>query len=130
MEQNDSNINKNINNNNESISDSQKPFVPIEDINMINNLQNEEKNEIKSDEKSDLILKNIEKNQSDADSISLSGVESNSVKSSNNNIKITKKKKVLYEQSKKQIEPYQIGLIKTINDIEEIVKRKKLQNEE
>ena len=123
MEQNDSNINKNINNNNESISDSQKPFVPIEDINMINNLQNEEKNEIKSDEKSDLILKNIEKNQSDADSISLSGVESNSVKSSNNNIKITKKKKVLYEQSKKQIEPYQIGLIKTINNIEEIVKK-------
>ena len=45
------------------------------------------------------------------------------MKSSNNNIKITKKKKVLYEQSKKQIEPYQIGLIKTINNIEEIVRK-------
>ena len=120
--QNEQNIDKN---NNESISDSQKPFIPIENINMIQELKDEEKNEMKSDDKIDLLLKNIDKSQSNVDSISLSGEESSSVKSNNNNINSTikKKKKVLYEQSKKEIEPYQIELLRTINNIEEIVRK-------
>ena len=60
---------------------------------MIQELKDEEKNEMKSDDKIDLLLKNIDKSQSNVDSISLSGEESSSVKSNNNNINSTIKKK-------------------------------------
>ena len=114
MEPNESPIKSN---NNESIADSQKPFVGIDNINNIIN-------DIKIDGK-EVVQKEQNSNQVEEDQVSLS-VESDSNKS-NKEINTKKKKKVLYEASKKQLEPYQKNMIITIKNIEEMVKNNEKQ---
>ena len=94
------NENNDNNKNNESNLESQKPFLPIENINQIN-----------GEEKKELILNGMESNQSE-DFISLSA-ENNS----NHSLDLLNTK-LLYEQSKKQLEPYQSKMIYTIKNIE------------
>ena len=114
MEPNESPIKSN---NNESIADSQKPFVGIDNINNIIN-------DIKIDGK-EVVQKEQNSNQVEEDQVSLS-VESDSNKS-NKEINTKKKKKVLYEASKKQLEPFQKNMIITIKNIEEMVKNNEKQ---
>ena len=116
METNESPIKSN---NNESIADSQKPFVGI---NNINNIINDIKIEGKDKE---LVQKEQNSNQVEEDQVSLS-VESDSNKSNKEN-NAKKKKKALYEASKKQLEPYQKNMIITIKNIEEMVKNNEKQ---
>ena len=110
MEQNETesvlNNNDNINdyNNNGNNLESQKPFMPIENLNQIND-----------DEKKELILNGLESNKSE-DFISLSA-DTNSNKS----VELLNARS-LYEQSKKQLEPYQSKMLFTIKNIEEMVK--------
>ena len=110
MEQNEKeselNNNDNINdyNNNGNNLESQKPFMPIENLNQIND-----------DEKKELILNGLESNKSE-DFISLSA-DTNSNKS----VELLNARS-LYEQSKKQLEPYQSKMLFTIKNIEEMVK--------
>jgi hypothetical protein len=110
MEQNEKesviNNNDNINeyNNNGNNLESQNPFMPIENLNQIND-----------DEKKELILNGLESNKSE-DFISLSA-ETNSNKS----VELLNARS-LYEQSKKQLEPYQSKMLFTIKNIEEMVK--------
>jgi len=119
METNESPIKSN---NNESIADSQKPFVGIDNINNINNMINDIKIEGK-----EVVNKEQNSNQVEEDQVSLS-VESDSNKSNQENNNATKKKKkVLYEASKKQLEPYQKNMIITIKNIEEMVKNNEKQ---
>ena len=100
-----------IKNNDESKSESQKAFLPVDTVENIEQIQTDDKNE--------LLLKDLEANQSDEEeNISLS-VDTHSNKSTLNN-KINTK--LLYEQSKKQLEPYQSKMIYTIKNIEEMVK--------
>ena len=111
MDANESGINNNENN--ESLTESQKQFLPIENIDKINN--------DKEDKKKKLILNDDlnENHSEEEDFISLSA-ETNSNKSSERNKKINSK--LLYEQSKKQLEPYQNKMIYAIKNIEEMVK--------
>ena len=100
-----------IKNNDESKSESQKAFLPVDTVENIE--------QIPTDDKNELLLKDLEANQSDEEeNISLS-VDTHSNKSTLNN-KINTK--LLYEQSKKQLEPYQSKMIYTIKNIEEMVK--------
>ena len=111
MEPNESGINNNNNNNNdESLSKSPKTILPMEAIENIN--------QIKTDMNNKLLLNDLEGNQSEEDYISISG-ETNSNRSSLNH-KLNSK--LLYEKSKKQLEPYQSKMIYTIKCIEEMVK--------
>ena len=97
-----------INNNNNDESISQKQFLPIENI-----------DQIKTDGEHKLTLDDLGANHSEEDYVSLSG-ETNSNKSSQNNNIFNSK--LLYEKSKKQLEPYQSKMIYTIKSIEEMVK--------
>ena len=100
-----------IKNNDESKSETQKAFLPVDTVENIE--------QIPTDDKNELLLKDLEANQSDEEeNISLS-VDTHSNKSTLNN-KINTK--LLYEQSKKQLEPYQNKMIYTIKNIEEMVK--------
>ena len=106
MEQNEkeSELNNNDNINDYNNLESQKPFMPIENLNQIND-----------DEKKELILNGLESNKSE-DFISLSA-DTNSNKS----VELLNARS-LYEQSKKQLEPYQSKMLFTIKNIEEMVK--------
>ena len=106
MEQKESNVN-----NNESISETHKAFSPKETVENLNQIQKDNKNE--------LILNDIDANQSDEDFISISA-DTHSNRSSENDKKINSK--LLYEQSRKQLEPFQSKMIYTIKNIEEMVK--------
>ena len=110
MEQKESNVN-NYDNNNDGFSENPKPFSPKETLENLNQIQTENKKE--------LILNDIDVNQSEEDFISISA-ETHSNRSSENDNKINSK--LLYEQSKKQLEPYQSKMIYTIKNIEEMVK--------
>ena len=116
MEPNESPIKSN---NNESIADSQKPFVGIDNI---NNIINDIKIEGKDKE---LVQKEQNSNQVEEDQVSLSVDSDSNNSNKENNVK--KKKKVLYEASKKQLEPYQKNMIITIKNIEEMVKNNEKQ---
>ena len=101
--ENESDINNNYNENGSNL-EYQKPFMPLENINQIND-----------EDKKELMLNGMESNQSE-DFVSLSA-ESNSKKSFD-----LLNAKLLYEKSKKQLEPYQSKMIYTIKNIEEMVK--------
>ena len=106
MDNNESGINKETINNDDSEMTSQKIFKSIENIDQINA------------EEKDKILKDNELNHSEGD-MSLSDENSSkSSQSDKNKLNI----KLLYEKSKKQIEPYQLKMILTIKNIEEMVK--------
>ena len=111
-EANESKINNN--DNNESITESQKQFLPIENIDKIinNNEEDKKKEELNENDNSGRHLE-------EEDFISLSA-ETNSMKSSQKNKKLNSKS--LYEQSKKHLEPYQNKMIYTIKNIEQMVK--------
>ena len=96
--------------NKDNLIEEPKPFAPIESIENIN--------QIPTDEKRELNLNDLDMNQSE-DFISLSA-ETNSIRSSQNNN--SNNLKVLYEQSKKQLEPYHYKMIYTIKNIEDMVK--------
>ena len=108
MDNNESGIKKDtINNNDDSEITSPKIFKAIENMDQINT------------EEKDKILKDIDGNKSEEDYISLS--ETHSSKSSQNNdgkVNI----KLLYEKSRKHLEPYQLKMILAIKNIEEMVK--------
>ena len=90
--------------NNDNLKEEVKPFVPIENI-----------DQIQTEEKRKLNLNDLDMNQSE-EFISLSA-DTNSIRTSINN-----NPKELYEQSKKQLEPYHSKMIYTIKNIEEMVK--------
>ena len=96
--------------NKDNLIEEPKPFAPIESIENIN--------QIPTDEKRELNLNDLDMNQSE-DFISLSA-ETNTIRSSQNNN--SNNLKVLYEQSKKQLEPYHYKMIYTIKNIEDMVK--------
>ena len=101
-----------INNNDESITESQKPFIPVESVENINKIHNDDKKGL---------LNDLDLNQSEEDFISLSAdTQSNKSSQTNDINKINTK--LLYEQSKKHLEPYQSKMIYTIKNIEEMVK--------
>ena len=101
--------------NKDNLIEEPKPFAPIESIENIN--------QIPTDEKRELNLNDLDMNQSE-DFISLSA-ETNSIRSSQNNN--SNNLKVLYEQSKKQLEPYHYKMIYTIKNIEDMVKNREKQ---
>jgi hypothetical protein len=107
MDNNESGIKKETINNDDSATP-QKIFKSIENMDQMNT---EEKDK-------DKILKDNEINRSEED-MSLSDENSSkSSQSDKNKVNI----KLLYEKSKKQIEPYQLKMILTIKNIEEMVK--------
>jgi hypothetical protein len=108
MDNNESGIKKETINNDDSVMTPQKIFKSIENMDQMNT---EEKDK-------DKILKDNEINRSEED-MSLSDENSSkSSQSDKNKVNI----KLLYEKSKKQIEPYQLKMILTIKNIEEMVK--------
>ena len=102
---------------NENIQENDdKPFVNLENIDNIPKINNEnEKNEIAIENNN--IKKTSEITDEDNNSVT-SNTES--VSESQNELNINSK--ALYEESKKKLEPYQLKMIETIKNIENMVK--------
>ena len=103
-------------NNNENIEENNNiPFVNIDNIDKV---QNNEKNELISENKKNYSKKNSE--ITEEENLSESSQTITSSLTENQDINVNSK--ALYEESKKSLEPYQMKMIYTIKNIEEMVK--------
>ena len=105
------NKNENLEENNE------KPFVNLEDVDkmpIINEQENKDLN---------LENNNYKKEITEEKNNSISSNEESSSYSKKENQELNMKSKALYEESKKKLEPYQLNMLETIKNIEEMVKK-------
>ena len=105
------NKNENLEENNE------KPFVNLEDVDkmpIINEQENKDLN---------LENNNSQKEITEEENNSISSNEESSSYSKKENQELNMKSKALYEESKKKLEPYQLNMLETIKNIEEMVKK-------
>ena len=105
------NKNENLEENNE------KPFVNLEDVDkmpIINEQENKDLN---------LENNNSKKEITEEENNSISSNEESSSYSKKENQELNMKSKALYEESKKKLEPYQLNMLETIKNIEEMVKK-------
>ena len=105
------NKNENLEENND------KPFVNLEDVDkmpIINEQENKDLN---------LENNNSQKEITEEENNSISSNEESSSYSKKENQELNMKSKALYEESKKKLEPYQLNMLETIKNIEEMVKK-------
>ena len=110
-------VNNTNENNIENIEeDNDKPFVKLDNIDSIPSIKNEEKNKLNLGR--NLNLKPSEITEED---LSISS-NTKSITNSKKEKQEENKSKQLYEESKKKLEPYQLKMLYTIKNIEEMVK--------
>ena len=105
------NKNENLEENND------KPFVNIENVDKMPIINNQESKDL------NLENNNSQKEITEEESNSISSNEESSSYSKKENQELNLKSKALYEESKKKLEPYQLNMLETIKNIEEMVKK-------
>ena len=105
------NKNENLEENND------KPFVNIENVDKMPIINNQESKDL------NLENNNSQKEITEEENNSISSNEESSSYSKKENQELNLKSKALYEESKKKLEPYQLNMLETIKNIEEMVKK-------
>ena len=105
------NKNENLEENND------KPFVNIENVDKMPIINNQESKDL------NLENNNSQKEITEEENNSISSNEESSSYSKKENQELNMKSKALYEESKKKLEPYQLNMLETIKNIEEMVKK-------
>ena len=105
------NKNENLEENND------KPFVNIENVDKMPIINNQESKDL------NLENNNSQKEITEEENNSISSNEESSSYSKKENQELNLKSKALHEESKKKLEPYQLNMLETIKNIEEMVKK-------
>ena len=105
------NKNENLEENND------KPFVNLENVDKMPIINSQESKDL------NLENNNSQKEITEEENNSISSNEESSSYSKKENQELNMKSKALYEESKKKLEPYQLNMLETIKNIEEMVKK-------
>jgi len=110
------NNNENNNENNEENND--KPFVNLDNIDNFPDLKNEEKNELIKERN----INNLKPSEITEEDMSISSNTESVGNLKKEKAELNINSKQLYEESKKKLEPYQLKMLYTIKNIEDMVK--------
>ena len=109
---------KEVENKNENLEENNdKPFVNMDNIDKMPILNNQENKELN-------LENNItQKEITEGANISMQSNEESVSYSKNESSELNINSKALYEESKRKLEPYQLNMLETIKNIEEMVKK-------
>jgi hypothetical protein len=108
-----------INNNNENNEENNdKPFLNLENIDNFPDLKNEEKNELIKERN----INNLKPSEITEEDMSISSNTESVGNLKKEKAELNINSKQLYEESKKKLEPYQLKMLYTIKNIEDMVK--------
>jgi len=109
---------KEVENKNENLEENNdKPFVNMDNIDNMPILNNQENKEL------NLENNNTQKEITEGANLSMQSNEESVSYSKNESSELNINSKALYEESKRKLEPYQLNMLETIKNIEEMVKK-------